>query len=124
MAIHGISSEETWQAPEWSEVWPKVRKIVESASRVVTWNAEFDLRLLRQTCAAHGIEDYDDVLIEHVDHMVRDPVKWQCAMKQYAVYVGELRSSGEYKYQRLGGAHRALSDCWSVMRKLRTMAKG
>lgn len=39
-----------------------------------------------------------------------DAIDWQCAMKQYARYVGEPHSHS-YRYQRLPNAgHRAVND--------------
>ncbi len=46
--IHGISREMTAGAPDWNEFWPKVESAL-SGRPVGMYNAEFDLKLIRQT---------------------------------------------------------------------------
>lgn len=53
-AVHGLSARDLEGAPEWPVVWPRVVAAVEGAL-VVAWNAAFDLRLMRQTSARHGV---------------------------------------------------------------------
>lgn len=49
---------------------------------------------------------------------------WQCLMEEYAVYYGEWsRYWRSYKWQPLGGGHRALGDALAALRLLRYIAE-
>jgi DNA polymerase-3 subunit epsilon len=107
--VHGIWNEMVQAAPSWPEVWQDIEPLL--AGRTVgIYNAEFDLRMLRQSHAAHGLS-------------------WQppgfssfCIMKLYAQYRGEPgRRYGSYRWHSLDAAgrqcglpltnaHRALDD--------------
>ena len=51
--------------------------------------------------------------------------RWQCAMKQYSVWVGEWSAYWEdYRLQALpGGDHSAAADCLATLHLLRVMAR-
>src|SRR5262245_40268510 len=53
-AIHGITDDLLVDAPSWPELFPRVASIC-SGRRVIVYNAEYDLRLIGQTCRAFGI---------------------------------------------------------------------
>jgi DNA polymerase-3 subunit epsilon len=54
-AVNGITEQDVQHAPTWREVGPQVARIV--ADRlVIAHNAEFDNRLLRQTCDRYGLD--------------------------------------------------------------------
>jgi len=47
--IHGIKKEDLVNAPTWPEVYEKVSYILNNADIVYIYNADYDIRLLRQT---------------------------------------------------------------------------
>ncbi|WP_335983196.1 hypothetical protein [Streptomyces sp. CA2R106] len=51
-----------------------------------------------------------------------DSLRTECAIKKYARWIGELHSSGDYRYQPLPGDHRAAGDCRALIRLLRGLA--
>jgi DNA polymerase-3 subunit epsilon len=108
--IHGIHDEMVQTAPSWNDVWPEVESVL-TGRAVGIYNADFDLRVIRQT---------------HQRHWIR----WQqppdslffCIMKLYAQFYGQWNSKyGNYRWQSLEAAgrqcgiplqntHRAMDD--------------
>jgi len=93
-AINGITDEMVADAPTWKDIWEKVDQVLKN--RIVgIYNAEFDLRLLKQThnhCC--GVWNFDNR-------------KAFCAMRMYAAFYGDWnpRSNG-YRLQKLEQAGR------------------
>lgn len=109
-AIHGITNDMVSTAPSFPEVLPKLQGVLKNRTLVI-YNMDYDLRMLAQSAAAHG------VLFSHSSFMSF------CAMKLYAAHWGEWSDyRHDYKWQRLGDAmrqqgilfegtlHRALAD--------------
>lgn len=107
-AIHGITDADVATAPTWAEIHKRLAELV-AGRLVIAYGADFDMRLIEQTAARHGLE-------------------WQrpeigCAMRLYAQHNGEWSDRrGTWRWLKLGvaaedcgidagGAHRALADC-------------
>lgn len=93
-AVNGITDEMVREAPAWREVSPSVDAILRG--RVIgIYNAEFDLRLLRQTNKAYGLP------------MNIETNQAFCVMKLFAAFYGEwnARNNG-FKSQKLEFAGR------------------
>lgn len=97
--IHGISNEMVSDAPTWMEIWPQVQGVL--AGRTVgIYNAEFDLRLMRQT--------------HHLSQL-----RWRsiganafCIMKLYAQYYGDWNHRfRSYRWQSLEKAAVQCNTC-------------
>lgn len=93
LAIHKITNEIVADAPRWGEVWDQIEAVL-SNRLVGIYNAEFDLRLMRQS---------------HTNSWM----KWEpppgmeafCIMKLYAQYYGDWNARrGGYRWQSLGNA--------------------
>lgn len=112
-AIHGITNEDVKDAPSFPEVYERIEKIL-SGKTVVIYNAQFDVRLIRQSLAKHNL--FPVILsLDDVD----------CAMLMYAAWVGELWPYGGYKWQKLeSGDHTALGDCRATLDLIKKMARG
>ena len=119
--VHGITNLEVEDAPEWSEVFQKVKEIIDAAEGVVIYNGKFDARLIRQTCRLYGLPEFN--------------YTYYCAMEMFAVWYGQLKNGfSSYRWQKLefalsvcearfkGRQHRALSDCFATLDVLRYMA--
>lgn len=91
--VHGLTSGQVAHAPAWAEVWPQVQAAI-AGRRVLIYNAEFDLRMLRQTHTAHGLRWASPAGTQFV-----------CLMKLYAQFYGERRY-GAYRWQSLEQARR------------------
>ena len=119
-SVHGITNDMVLDAPTWPEIWPEVKRLF-ADRRVGTFNADFDLRMMRQS------------------HEQRD-LPWEemggrafCVMKMYARYYSELVGVGKIKWQSLQRAgqqcgiplpnsHRALDDARLTSAVFRHMA--
>lgn len=95
-AVNGITDDMVREAPAWTQIWPDVEAILRG--RVIgIYNAEFDLRLLRQTNKAFGLP------------MSLETNQAFCVMKLFAAFYGEwnARNNG-FKSQKLDFAGRLL----------------
>ena len=83
---------------------------------VIAYNAGFDAGVMdRETARAFG--DYQQAL-----EWCRQ-IRWIDAMETYSAWVGDFSDYwGDFRWQRLGGGHRALGDCRAVLSILREMA--
>jgi len=93
-AVNGITDEMVKDAPPWTKIWSDVEAILKG--RVIgIYNAEFDLRLLRQTNKAYGLP------------MTIETNQAFCVMKLFAAFYGEwnARNNG-FKSQKLEFAGR------------------
>lgn len=106
--IHGITDKMVADAPTWLEMWSELERLL--AGRLVgIYNADFDLRMMRQSHLAHGLTFPDGIFNNF------------CIMKLYAEYYGAPGSYGGPRWQKLEHAarqcgipllntHRALDD--------------
>src|SRR5512143_110571 len=89
--VHGITDAMVSNAPTWPEVWPHVEALL-TTRRIAIYNAEYDLRLMKQSHLAH--------------HLIWSPVLSQfCIMKLYAQFRGDWNSrTGNYRWYSLDDA--------------------
>lgn len=108
-AIHGITAAMVQDAPSFAALLPAFRALV-AGKRLVIYNADFDMRLLRQSATACG------VALPRVDT--------DCVMHAYAQFVGRWNSRrGGYRWWPLpGGDHSALGDARACLAVIRRMA--
>ncbi len=93
--IHGITNEMVNNASNWMLVWPHVRDVLAGHS-VGIYNAEFDLRMIRQTLD-----------IFRMRWSAPENFSSFCIMKLYAQYKGEWNSMrGSYRWHSLEDAGR------------------
>jgi DNA polymerase-3 subunit epsilon len=120
--VHGITDEMLATAPTFPEIYEELKRVLQRASRVIVYNAEYDARLLDQTRQAWGLPEFE-------------VIRFDCAMLPYAAFYGEYNDyHGNYRWQRLtaaaaafgaetDGAHRALDDARMALEVIRGMAK-
>jgi DNA polymerase III subunit epsilon len=90
--IHGITTEMVRDKPPWSEIWPAARAALDGRS-VAIYNADFDLRMMRQSHRRYGLEW----------NVAEDA--FFCLMKLYAQFYGEWSSRyGGYRWHSLEAA--------------------
>lgn len=99
--IHGINDDMVCSAPTWDRIWPRVKDIL-SECEFIAYNAEFDDRMIQQTCSQN-----------HIDYTRKG---WHCLMYTYMDYTcSDYRISlQDAVYDRkIRGVqeHRALGDC-------------
>jgi len=88
-AVNGITNEMVLNAPVWTQIWPDVEAVLKG--RVIgIYNADFDLRLLRQTNKAYALP------------MSIETNQAFCVMKLFAAFYGEwnARNNG-FRSQKL-----------------------
>ncbi|MGK8676399.1 3'-5' exonuclease [Serratia marcescens] len=124
-AIHGITDAMVMNAPNWRDICPEIDTLT-SGRTVVTYNASYDARLLDQTDSIWGI----------TPELKNGLSDFQCAMRAYAEFYGQISERGGYKWQKLtaaaeqqgviieGTPHRALSDCLTTLGVIKAMAAG
>lgn len=111
---------------DWSEVNEQLHDFLSSAFHrkdLVIYNAEYDVRLVNQTCKLHNLNSvFGMPLSAHVT----------CAMIHYAEHWGQESSFGSYKWQSLvnacaqqnvkvRNAHRAVADCQMTLDLLKAV---
>jgi len=119
MRVHRIHKSMLRNAPTFPQVWQKLQPLLAS-HEVVIYNAEYDLRLLKQTAQRYRLD-----LPEMHKH---------CLMQHYSAYVGQASARSEgYRSMRLAAAcfhfqieqtdtHRALPDAQVSLEVLRRLA--
>jgi DNA polymerase-3 subunit epsilon len=119
--VHGITPEMLADAPTWADVWPAAQAVLEGR-RVGVYNAEFDLRLMKQS---HTRAWLRWTLLDS---------NFFCLMKLYARFYGDWDPRrGSYRWQSLEmagrqcqislpNAHRAIDDCRLTRALLHHMA--
>ena len=100
--VHGIANEMVQDAPTWAEIWPQVEDILKDRY-VGVYNAEFDLRMMRQSHRAN------DMAWRFRDN------RFFCIMKLYAQFRGayrwqKLEAAGRQCGIALPNSHRAKDD--------------
>jgi DNA polymerase III epsilon subunit-like protein len=107
-AAHGITDEQMAAAPKFAAIWPQLRNILHDR-RIVTWNAPFDMSIVRRDVLRIGEPD--------------PALTWECAMRWHAQWVGDWDEHHQHwRWSRLNGGHRAASDCRAVIERLKEMA--
>lgn len=119
-AVHGISEGAIENAPSFRDLSFHIARVC-AETPVVMYNSAFDMRLMNQSAAAHGI--------------VLPTLSTACAMKAYARFYGmhDPKRKG-WKWQSLenaaaqqgitieGRAHSALTDCRTTLKVIQAMA--
>jgi DNA polymerase-3 subunit epsilon len=104
-AVHGLTDDDVLFAPPWELVYPHLVEVL-LGRVVVVYNADFDRRLVGQSCLRSRLPE--------------PRVDWQCAMRVFAEFAGEPGRGGGFRWRRLEeaaatfgvapGGHRALGD--------------
>jgi len=109
IAVHHITEDMVAEAPPWKDAWGDLKAVL--ADRFVgMYNADFDLRMMKQTHRRYWLDwPLDDQL-------------FFCVMKLYAAFYGQRSSRGRgYRFHKLEAAgavcgiplpnsHRAVDD--------------
>ncbi len=116
--IHGITDTMVTDAPKFADITDELRRIL-TGRRVVIYNAVYDTGvLLYEFGGDNTVFDRASALRELLAATYED------AMGPYSDWYGEEDEwHGNYRWQRLGGGHRALGDCRAVIDCLRAMAR-
>ena len=110
--IHGITRKDVAGKPTFTEVWPELKVILEDHELLLTYNADFDIRLMEQS-----LED------DEAQRTLRN-VRTECIMKTYTNWwKSQSRANDATSFRSLQKAaedcritpeekaHRAAQDC-------------
>lgn len=123
LRVHGHSRAETRAAPPFSEIWPRLLKLIQGQALVI-YNADFDLRIINQMLRRYEIDTAPD--LRSITN---------CAMDAFSMFYGEWNDYyGSYRWQKLtvaaahfgidtSGAHGAAADALMTLRVVEAMAK-
>ncbi len=125
--IHGITDAMVASYPSFVDFWPDLKKIL-AGRTVIIYNAQFDIRMLRQSAAVHNLG---------ITGEIEAGVDWQCAMLLYADYRGDWDDyHGNNRWWRLEEAcqhmriprndvraHRAAGDAELTRRLIHKLAE-
>lgn len=93
-AVHHITEEMVAAAPEWPAVWAQVELLI-TRKRILAYNAPFDVKMLKQSCRAHGL---------------KEPfIRSLCLMEAATAWLG-FRPKLDYFSAGIQ-SHRAVDDC-------------
>lgn len=119
--IHGLTMARLTQlgARPWRAVHADLCKALAGATLVMVYNAEFDRRLLQQTCARHGLTLpsllWRCVMLDYAAHR-REPDPWGRGWKWH-----KLGEAGRYEGAPASQEHRALSDARMTLALIRAV---
>lgn len=121
--IHGITDQQVIDALPFDQVFLQLLKAVSNRD-VVIYNADYDLRLIRQSLRVYGINLAFPTSDRRQCRIFSNGGRIDCAMQQYAQFKGEWdEQHNNYRWQPLpGSTHRALYDCLATLRLIRHMA--
>lgn len=121
--IHGIYQKDVDGEPFFDQLFIPLMRAIGSKD-VVIYNAEFDLRLLKQSLKANGIQVAFPTSDRRQCRIFTNGGSIHCAMLQYSAWCGEWNSyHGNYRWQKLpGGDHSALGNCKATLDIIRKMA--
>jgi DNA polymerase III subunit epsilon len=109
IAIHHITEEMVTDSPSWKDAWADMQAVLKGRY-IGMYNAEFDLRMMKQTHNRYWLD------------WPMDDRRFFCVMKLYAAFYGELSTRGRgyrlHKLEAAGAAcgiplpnsHRAVDD--------------
>jgi DNA polymerase-3 subunit epsilon len=116
-SIHGISDQDVASAPTWDELYPRISSIC-CNRRVIVYNAEYDFRLVRQSCVRAGLTPEES--------------RFHCAMQAFTLFYSGPIHRGRPRFLSLNFAaksfsltipeHRALGDALACLGVVRCMA--
>ena len=128
--VHGITDADVRDAPSIDDVLDARVRLFLASHPIAIYNADYDLRLLRQSAAAAGESDLNTWAMG----LRRETF---CVMEAFAEWYGSWNARHEsYTWQKLetaalhfglswdGKAHRALTDTRMTLEVVKSMAKG
>jgi len=117
-AVNGLTAETQADCPKWSVHHDELCERLDGGL-AVAFNADFDRRLIEQTCARYGLTP-------------PQPARWECAQKQAMTVLGGAKWVSLTKALHVWtgwpmrrceqGAHGAIGDCGRLLDLLAAMA--
>ena len=120
--IHGITDAMVADAPSWPEVQARLMQILEGRQLVI-WHADYDLRLIEQSAAAHSIEApelYAECAQSVYKHFWQEPGEDPGSVRRQRL----TKAAAQQGVEITGQEHRAEVDCLTTRGVILAMASG
>jgi DNA polymerase-3 subunit epsilon len=88
--IHGLTDQGVQAAPTLPDIWPELSRIFKRRHTIIAYDVLFHQRVLAFTAGQY--------------HLSLPFLSWHCLMEQYALYWGELRRDGLFRWKKLSEA--------------------
>jgi DNA polymerase-3 subunit epsilon len=110
-SLTGLTMADLQDKPAFHEVYSRIVEMTKGKT-ILAYNAEFDQRLLLQTCLKYDLAPLAN--------------SWDCVMLKYSEYVGEWSEyHGNFQYQKLPTEKKgALEGCLACLDVVQKMAGG
>ncbi len=108
-SIHGIRDEDVSNQETFEALYPTLKDII-SGNHILFYNKDFDKPLIDNECRRYQLPllQYDS----------------SCIMLLYAKYCNSWSERKKsYIWKPLDGGHRAVSDCYATLKRIKTMAE-
>jgi DNA polymerase III epsilon subunit-like protein len=119
--VHGLGEQKLRFAPSWGISSPPVRNILEGR-QVVAFNSAFDLRLLEQTCKAHGQDTSWISRLETHCAMYLSADRWGATNQYGSISLANAMRAAGVSWR--GEAHSASGDARATLDVLKAIAWG
>jgi len=108
--VHGINTNMLRFAPSFGEIIDDIYKLSKNKIFLI-YNAEFDGRMLKQTCYYNNLNSFN--------------IRAICIQKLYSIFKGEWSEYyNNYKFQKLpNSSHNAKGDCLATLNLIKKIAK-
>ncbi len=117
--VHGITDQDLANAPTFLDLYDTIANLVRNR-HLVAYNADFDRRLLMQTCEKYELPKFE-------------VAGWDCVMEKYACFWRKRDANNNFIRQRLtaactqqgitiNGTHEAVKDCLLTVKLIKAMA--
>lgn len=113
MGVHGYTAESLASAPAFRELYPDLLEAL-WGRRVIVYNAAYDRGVWDEAVGRLGARAT----------LAGELPAWECAMRQYAAFIGERTKRGGYRWQKLPSAdHTAVGDARATLEVLESMTR-
>ena len=109
--ITGITEDDIKGAPRLADVYDKIQSALLARPIMLIYNAEFDVRILKQSTFQAGLPEFE---LPQVEDLMLRFARW-CGVWNHR--------QDDYVWHRLEGGHRALGDCRSMIALMEKMAR-
>ncbi len=129
-SVHGITDEMVAGAPTFAAIFQQLDALLTDRT-VIAYNAAFDRGILinevyRMLAARPVVAESPERRYQRLNDVWKAWVgrqRWACAMETYAAFCGDWSNyHGNYRWQPLGGGHRALGDAQACLAVIQSMA--
>ena len=88
--IHGLTDQDVQAAPALPDIWPELSRIFKRRHTIIAYDVPFHQRVLAFTARLY--------------HLRLPFLSWHCLLEQYALYWGEVRHDGTFRWKSLSEA--------------------